>query len=95
LRVPAGDAERPFDRDRLGLNLTLTGETFTVRYVAKGGPAEAAGFKQGDVLNLVDGKPASGWTRETLNRLRFDPRGELTFRMADGTVRTVKLGTFY
>ena len=93
--VPAGDAARPFDRDRLGLNLTLTGETFTVRYVAKGGPAEAAGFKQGDVLTLIDGKPTGGWTRETLNRLRFDPRDELTFRMADGTVRTVQLGTFY
>jgi len=93
--VPGKDAARPFDRDRLGLSLSMTGETFTVRYVARGGPAEAAGFKQGDVLTLVDGKPTSGWTRETLSRLRFDPRAEVSFRMADGLVRTVKLGTFY
>lgn len=93
--IPGKDAARPFERDRLGLSLTLAGDKLTVRYVAKGSPAETAGFKQGDVLSLADGKPAGQWTRETLSHLRYDPRPEMSFTMADGSVRTVKLTTFY
>lgn len=60
-RIP--DAQ-PVPFDRSGLTLTKAdGGALTVAAVMPDSPAEAAGFKKGDRVTAIDGKPASAMSR--------------------------------
>ena len=72
--------------DRAGTWFNLEPEGFTVVAVTAGGPAEAAGLRQGDVITAVDGKPFAGLDLPALRqRLRDDPVGTVvTLRLKSG-----------
>lgn len=63
---PTAEAAKPFpERQTYGLTLIASGadlRTFTVTAVRSGSPAEADGFKKGDVLSGFDRKPAAQFT---------------------------------
>jgi hypothetical protein len=87
---------KPFPKDRLGLTLNKQDSGFAVRFVAPHSPAELAGFKVGDRITLVAGKPAEDWTETALGDLRYRPsRSNLAFTMEGGILRHVKLADYF
>jgi hypothetical protein len=87
---------KPFPKDRLGLTLNKQDFGFAVRFVAPHSPAESAGFKVGDRITLVGGKPAGDWTETALTDLRYRPAGSsLAFTMEGGIVKHVKLADYF
>jgi predicted metalloprotease with PDZ domain len=76
LAIPnVGAANAPFIKDRLGLVVTRQGDKLAVAFVSPGSPAEAAGFKKGDGIVALNGKPAAACLRSVrhhtaLQRLR-------------------------
>jgi hypothetical protein len=72
--------------DRAGLWFNVAANGFKVVAVTKGGPADMAGFKEGDVITAVDGKPVTGDVLPGVRqRLRNDPPGTVvTFHLAGG-----------
>lgn len=95
--VPYPDAGRAaFAKDRLGLALNKKDTRFGVEFVAPDSPAEAAGFKTGDRITLIDGKPAQAWPETEFANLRYEASGTiLTFTMEDGAARRVKLVDYF
>jgi hypothetical protein len=73
--------------DRAGMWINVGDGGFKIVDVTKGGPAEAAGLKAGDVITEVDGKPAAEIHLYDLRqRLRNDAAGTaVTFTMKDGS----------
>ena len=94
---PYEDATRaPFAKDRLGLSLVKEGLDLTVKFVSPGSPAQAAGFKTGDKITMIDQKPIRDWQASTLATLRYAATGRsLAFTMSDGTIRHVTLTDFF
>lgn len=90
--VPNVGAESaPFAKDRLGLYLSKQGTAFAVDFVSPGSPAQAAGFKVGERIAMIDQKPAQTWTQAMLANLRLAPKGTtIVFTMKDGDTRQVK-----
>jgi hypothetical protein len=85
-----------FAKDRLGLSLRPEAQDLVVEFVSPGGPAEAAGFKAGDRIRLVDGQPAQAWTVQRLRALAAATAGgTVVFTLADGAVRRVTRTDFY
>jgi hypothetical protein len=95
--IPDADAvSAPFPKDRLGLSLIKHGADLSVELVAPGGPAQAAGFKAGEAIAAIDGKPARAWNDAALSAMRNGAAGSrLTFTMADGAIKQVQLADFY
>jgi hypothetical protein len=82
----------PFARDRTGLNGFIDGGTLRILYVARGGPAERAGFKAGDVVTAIDGENAAVANAA----LAGAPAGRtLDFTLADGSHRRLTLADYY
>jgi hypothetical protein len=62
--------------DRAGTWFNIAPEGFKVIDVTPGGPADAAGLKDGDMITAVDGKPAGGLSLPAIREsLRNDPVG--------------------
>jgi S1-C subfamily serine protease len=81
-----------FDRSGMWINVGDGG--FKIVDVTKGGPAEAAGLKAGNVVTEVDGKPAADTHLYDLRlRLRNEKPGTVVnLRVKDGsTVKNVKV----
>lgn len=95
--VPYGNAAlAPFPKDRLGLFLTKEGDGFLVQFVAPDSPAVAAGFKVGDKITHIDGKPAEAWPGTSFTDVRYGATGtNLIFTMHDGSIRRVKLADYF
>lgn len=95
--VPYADAvQAPFAKDRLGLFMNKEDTDFAVRFVAPNGPAQAAGFKVGDKITLIDGKSAQAWPETVFADLRYGASGtNLVFTMKGGGVRRVKLADYF
>lgn len=72
--------------DRAGTWFNLDGANYKVFGVTKGGPADMAGLKEGDVITAVDGKsPATLSLPELRQRLRDDAPGTVvTLTLAGG-----------
>ena len=86
----------PFSKDRLGLALLREGEAARILLVAGGSPAAAAGFRVGDLLTAIDGKPAGSWAQKDLRGLGARPAGTaLTLTTSDGSQRRVVLKDYY
>jgi len=91
LPAPVADTGT-FDRAGMWMNVDDTG--FKIVDVTKGGPAEEAGVKSGDVIMEVDGKPALDIHLYDLRqRLRDDPPGTVvsfTVKRGENT-KTIKV----
>jgi hypothetical protein len=89
-RRPAVTA--PFSKDRTGLKIQPDGEVARVQFVAPGSPAETQGWKVGEKIRLIDGRPAAGvehlWTSGK-------PGDVHSLILADGTVRRLALADYY
>jgi hypothetical protein len=87
----------PFDRDRSGLRAVQEGNKLVVRHVSTGSPAEAAGWKEGDTIVAINGKPIdSGFASSQLSLWARAPEGTVVhLTMADGTKRTLKLADYF
>jgi predicted aspartyl protease len=57
--VPGPDARQPFPHDRLGLTLRADGAAADVTGVYANSPAAKAGFREGQVIDQIDGAPAA------------------------------------
>jgi predicted metalloprotease with PDZ domain len=95
--LPYADAARaPFAKDRLGLSLDKEDAGFAVGFVAPDSPAQAAGFKVGDKITLIDGNSAEAWPGTSFADLRYGTSGSnLVFTMQSGGVRQVKLADYF
>lgn len=83
---------QPFDKDRLGVNF-LNGQ---VTFVAPDSPAQLAGFKLGEKITLINGRPPEAWSSvETLDLHRAAAGTTATFTMSGGEVRALKLAEYY
>jgi hypothetical protein len=89
--IPLRDAQRPFPKNRAGVRAVGSGQEARVAYVSPGSPGEAAGVKAGDVIRLVNGRPAAeatGW--ET-----GDAGQAVTLTLADGATRSLTLKDYF
>jgi hypothetical protein len=95
--TPYRDATRaPFEKDRLGMVVVPDDSVFTVTFVAPHSPAEGAGYKVGDRLVAIDGRPPKRWARPALADLRYGAAGRtVTLTTADGNVRQVTLTDYF
>lgn len=92
----ADGASVPFSKDRLGLYLNEQGNTFVVDFVSPSSPAQAAGFKVGDRIAMIDQKPVPAWTKAELTTLRFSTKGTpIVFTMENGGTRQVKATDYF
>ncbi|HEX8704358.1 MAG TPA: aspartyl protease family protein [Myxococcaceae bacterium] len=87
----------PFPRDRSGLRLVLDGNKLGVTYVAEGSPAAAAGWKKGDVVTAIDGKPVDPNTPlGPHGGFTFGPAGTVvTLTLSDGSTRKLTLADYF
>ena len=91
--IPGPDAGRPFDRDRTGLKTRLEDDRWIVDFVAPGSPAEAGGWKAGDAIILMNGRPVVGLAP---NEWTGGPQGsQVSLTLADGTRRLLTLRDYF
>jgi hypothetical protein len=93
----SGTAMTPIEKDRIGLVLDKkVTNGFSVAFVSPNSPAEAAGFKKGDKISLIDGKPFEAWPTQAIIKFQMADAGTThTFIMADGTERQIKAVDFF
>ena len=88
----AADAEalaRPFRKDRSGLTVRAAAGGLEVLHVAAGGPAARGGWRVGERITAVDGRPPG-------RSLSDGPVGRvLTLTLADGERRTLTLADYF
>jgi hypothetical protein len=92
----AAAGSTPIPKDRIGLMLRLKGSSFDVAFVSPNSPAAAAGFKKGDAIAQIDGKPAGAWPLAEI--IGFQMAGAGTthlFTMVDGSVRRITAADFF
>lgn len=91
---PAMDA--PFGRDKTGLALVPDGDAVKVLFVSPGSPAAAAGWREGERVAALDGRPfGPGWIADW-QRLHDAPDGTtIRLTMADGSERTLVLSGYF
>jgi hypothetical protein len=82
----------PFEKDRTGLNGFIDGGTLRILHVARGGPAERAGFKAGDAVVAIDGEAV---VTANANLADAPPGRTLDFALSDGTHRRLTLADYY
>jgi hypothetical protein len=81
-----GAANVPIAKDRIGLVLAKKDNAFGVAFVAPNSPAEAPGFKKGDKISLIDGKPFDAWARVAILEFHLADAGSAhVFTMPDGS----------
>jgi S1-C subfamily serine protease len=89
---PTAEAAKPFpERRTYGLTVLASGadlHTYPVTAVRPDSPAEQAGFKKGDVIAAIDGKPASDFTLAQLRTWLSNDgeHHEVQVARGDGTV---------
>jgi hypothetical protein len=97
LLSPGPDADRPPLRSTSGLLLGLATDRLRVLHVMRASPAADAGWREGETVCAVDGaaitpayaaSPLAQWTTGA-------PGRTVSFRMCDGTARTLVLRAFY
>lgn len=94
LRPYPDAARRPFRKNRTGLTVLREGDGLRVRHVAKGSPAEAAGWREGELIVQVDGRSAAA--APELGRFSFGPPGRtVILTLQDGASRTLELADYY
>ena len=82
---------------RAGLNTVFEGDHLRVVYVAPGSPAEAAGWKAGEQVTAIDGKPiGAGYNGSDQSLWLYGAAGKaVTLKTADGAVRKLVLKDYF
>jgi hypothetical protein len=96
--TPVADAAtRAFPKDRSGLLAQPAKDGLSpILMVAPGSPAEAAGFKTGEVITGIDGKSLKELDATAWSKLRLVPPGTtVSFTLQDGTTRSLVLKEYY
>ena len=96
--IPLADKlAEPFEKDRAGLRAVQDGDKLVVRHVSAGSPAEAAGWKEGDVIVAIDGKRIGPeFASSQLSLWARRPAGStVSLTMADGSVRKLTLADYF
>ena len=96
--APYADAQnRPFRKNRTGLTLVPAGGRLVVDHVARGSPAERAGWKTGEAVTAIDGKPVPpGFAAEEASFFVYGAAGvTVALTMADGRTRKLTLADYY
>jgi len=89
--------KKPIQKDRIGMVLDKNStDAFTVAFVSPNSPAERAGFKKGEKIALIDGKPLTAWPVEQIIAFQMAEAGTAhTLKMPDGTVRQITAADFF
>ena len=95
--VPYGNVtQSPLPKDRLGAFVIKQDNGFVVKFVAPDSPAQASGFKTGDTIAAIDGKPAQSWTQTSFDELRYrSGQAAVSFTLQNGPTRQVKLADYF
>jgi hypothetical protein len=96
--IPNAEATKTaIPKDRIGLVLDKKDTSgFSVAFVAPHSPAETAGFKKGDKIALIDGRPFHAWPTRAIIAFQMADAGTThTFAMPDGTTRHIKAADFF
>lgn len=95
--APGPDADQPALRSTAGLLMGVAGDRLRVLHVMRGGPADKAGWREGDAICAIDGQPIpkdyvdSAMARWTVGK----PGTTVRLRMCDGQERSLTLARFY
>ncbi|ESQ84647.1 hypothetical protein AEAC466_06240 [Asticcacaulis sp. AC466] len=85
---------RPFDRERSGLAYLPQGDGLNVIFVAPQSPAEAGGWRKGDLITAIDGTPIAQMA--AIDDWKRDPsRQTVRLTVASGETRTLTLQDYY
>jgi predicted aspartyl protease len=92
-----GAAERPFRKNRAGLSIAAGYDHVRVTHVARGSPAEAAGWNVGEQIVAVDGHKADrAYAGSELARWIYGPAGQaVQLTLANGQTRTLTLADYF
>lgn len=86
----------PFDRDRSGLQTLKDDEELEVIFVAPNSPAAQTGWKVGDRVTAIDGKPIGADYYDSMYKWsRADEGTTVRLATADRKERTLVLATYY
>lgn len=94
---PVPHPDQPPVRSTSGLLVGVARDRLKVLHVMQGGPAQAAGWKEGDMICAIDGQtiPADYPTSPLASWSAGTPGRTVTLRMCDGTERKLTLRDFY
>ncbi len=94
---PSASADRLPMRSTSGLLTRFAGDRLRVLHVMRGGPAEAAGWRDGDTICAIDGMPITAdYPRSSLPGWSVGAPGRvIAFTLCDGAARTLTLRHFY
>ncbi len=91
--TPGENWDRPFERNRTGLQTTYDDGALRVVFVAPGSPAEKAGWKAGERIVAIDGKKVQ---RDDSHAWRRQPTGtKLKLETDKGEQRELVLADYY
>jgi predicted aspartyl protease len=96
--APYADANsRPFRKNRAGLTLAPQDGRLVVDHVARGSPAERGGWKKGDAITAIDGKPTpAGFAAVEASFFVYGAAGtDVALTLADGRRRKLTLADYY
>lgn len=91
--IPGKDVAAPFIKDYTGLSGDIDGAILRISHVAPGGPAERAGWRDGDIVTAINGQ-AAGIANGALGDAA-GPGTVVTFTMANGEKRALTLAEYY
>ncbi len=88
---------QPFAKNRAGFQGELQDEGLRVSHVAKGSPAEAGGWREGEIIVAIDGTDvgADYWTSGLWRWVSGPPGATIELTLQDGTRRTLTLAEYY
>lgn len=94
---PGPHVDQPPVRSTSGLLVGVARDRLKVLHVMRGGPAQAAGWKEGDMICAVDGQtiPADYPTSPLASWSAGTPGRTVALRMCDGSERKLTLRYFY
>lgn len=94
---PGPHADQPPVRSTSGLLVGVARDRLKVLHVMRGGPAQAAGWKESDMICAVDGQtiPADYPTSPLASWSAGTPGRTVALRMCDGSERELTLRYFY
>ncbi|HBE93312.1 MAG TPA: hypothetical protein DDW55_12640 [Gammaproteobacteria bacterium] len=96
LEPSAGFTDKPFKRNRVGLQLRMTQQELRIVHVAKGSPAEKAGWKKGDILHAANSERMNDRYRERWQELSTATVGtSLELTNGKGITTTIILADYY
>lgn len=96
LTPPESGLNPVYDRDRTGLQTTKKGRALEVTHVAKGSPAEAQGWKVGEIIIAIDAAPIGADYWNGAYRWNLSAPGTvLALRTQDGRLRKLTCRDYY